>query len=86
MFMPSIWATMAGFVLTAILLAANWYIWGPGCRTLRSDGPDSSHRPAVDRENNIRLPRTTAVRAGMPPPGFRVSLTAAVAAKARSSN
>jgi hypothetical protein len=27
MLMPSIWVGLAGVVLTAILLAADWYIW-----------------------------------------------------------
>jgi hypothetical protein len=49
MLIPSIWIGLAGMALTAILLAADWYLWDPRCRPSGPYGPDLGRRLSEDK-------------------------------------
>ena len=54
MLLPSIWIGLAGTAFTAVLLAADWYIWDPSYRN--SYGFDLSRRGVTGGARKIQQP------------------------------
>ncbi len=48
MLMPSIWVELLGIVLTAGLLAADWYIWESRHRPVRQPEQEIVHHPVAE--------------------------------------
>jgi hypothetical protein len=59
MLISSIDVGLAAIVLTAILLAADWYVWEPRYRISHPWGLDLANRPVADGKRQIQ-PRRAA--------------------------
>ena len=63
MLIPSIGVGLAVMVLSAILLAADWYLWDPRCRPSGPYEPDLDRRLSGDEPPVRRAAETTPLAA-----------------------
>jgi hypothetical protein len=56
MLVPSIWVGLAGIALTAILLAADWYIWDSRHRVSQPLAAEPAHRLVAEGKQMLHVP------------------------------
>jgi hypothetical protein len=56
MLMPSMWVGLAGILLTAILLAADWYIWDSRHQVSQRLAAEPAHRPVAEGKQILHVP------------------------------
>src|SRR5262249_25646794 len=60
--MPSMWVGLTAVVVTAILLATDWHVWGSRYQISQECGTEVAQPPLAKRKNAVRVARASGGR------------------------